>query len=85
MKTILRAAVFSVVTGVGAIAAMQTATAQVGFTLNFGDVAIAYRDGYYDSGHHWHAWRHADDYREYSRQHPDRYHDMRHDEDHGHH
>lgn len=82
MKSIIQVALVSGVLGLGAFAVAMPAVAQVGLTLNFGDVAIGYRDGYWDSHHQWHKWRHDDDYRNYSRAHPDRYRDMRHDEDH---
>ena len=29
----------------------------VGISLNIGDVAIGYTDGYWDHDHHWHKWR----------------------------
>ena len=85
MKTIIQAVLITGAVGIAALAAPPQASAQVGITLNFGDVADAYRDGYWDSHHRWHRWQHANDYRDYSRAHPEHYHDMRHDDhDHGH-
>jgi hypothetical protein len=34
-----------------------TARAEVNITVNPGDVAFGYSDGYWDRDHHWHAWR----------------------------
>lgn len=84
MKSLMQAALVSSVLGLAAFAVAVPAIAQIGLTLNFGDVAIGYRDGYWDGHHHWHHWAHADDYRAYARAHPEHYRDMRHDEDHDH-
>jgi hypothetical protein len=81
MKSILRAAIVSAVAGAAALAVATPVIAQVGLTLNFGDVAIGYRDGYYDGHHVWHHWRHPNDYRDYGRAHPDHYRDYGHDRD----
>jgi hypothetical protein len=40
-------------TAISAPAAAQS----FGFSFNTGDVAFAYRDGYYDRYRNWHAWR----------------------------
>jgi len=50
-------------------------------SIGFGDVAFAYRDGYWDNGHHWHHWRNNRDYQSYRSQHADNYHDWNHDRD----
>ncbi len=34
-------------------------------TIGFGDIAVGYRDGYWDNDHNWHRWRHHRDYRTY--------------------
>lgn len=34
-------------------------------TIGFGDIAVGYRDGFWDSRHQWHRWRHTSDYRTY--------------------
>ena len=34
-------------------------------TIGFGDIAVGYRDGFWDSRHNWHRWRHTNDYRTY--------------------
>jgi hypothetical protein len=83
MKSIVHAALITALLGGSAIATAPPAFAGIGVSLDFGDVAIGYRDGYWDSHHHWHHWRHSDDYRAYGRAHPDSYHDWGHN-DHGH-
>lgn len=50
-------------------------------SLDFGNVAFGYRDGYWDNGHTWHRWgddRHRDSYRNYR---GNRYNDWNHDRD----
>jgi hypothetical protein len=58
------------------------ATAQPSsFSFRFGDIGIAYDDGYYDRSHRWHAWRHARE-RDWYRAHYSRnYRAYRHDRD----
>jgi hypothetical protein len=50
-------------------------------TVGFGNVAIGYRDGYWDNGHRWHHWRHHRDYRVYGGQDGSNYHNWNHDRD----
>ena len=40
------------------LAAVQPAAARtnVGISFDFGNVAVGYRDGYWDHGHRWHRW-----------------------------
>src|SRR5437773_1636326 len=47
--------------------------------VQFGDISMGYRDGYWDNGHRWHHWRHRHDYRGYRDQNGSNYHDMNHD------
>jgi hypothetical protein len=49
--------------------------------IDFGGVAIGYRDGYYDQGHRYHRWAHRDAER-YRAQYHDNYRDMTHSRDH---
>jgi hypothetical protein len=84
MKSIMHAALVSGIVGLSGFAVALPAIAQVGISVDFGDVALGYQDGYWDSHHHWHHWAHPNDYKAYSHAHPEHYRDMRHDEDHGH-
>jgi hypothetical protein len=81
MRSFIRVAALSAVTSLCALAVVPAAVAQVGVSVNFGDVAIGYQDGYYDSHHHWHHWRHDNDWQAYRTAHPDHYRDYRHDRD----
>ncbi|MHB1205277.1 MAG: hypothetical protein ACYCZX_06900 [Rhodospirillaceae bacterium] len=63
----------------GTMAVSAPASAQsFGFSFNTGDVAFAYRDGYWDRYHNWHNWRSAREAREYRRIYRDRYYDSYH-------
>ena len=46
-----------------------------GFSFNTGDVAFAYRDGYYDRYRNWHAWRSPREQYAYRRMYHERYYD----------
>ena len=85
MKSLIRIAAFSAVTGLCALAVVPPALAGVGVSLDFGNVAIGYQDGYYDGHHRWHHWQHPNDYRDYGRAHPEHYRDYGHDRDEHHH
>lgn len=67
-----------------AVIAPAAANAAVGISFNFGDVGIAYSDGYYDSHHHWHHWQ-AGQWDRYRHDHPGHYNNWRHDDHHHHH
>jgi hypothetical protein len=84
MKHAISAALLSAAMGFGVLAAAPPACAQIGISLNFGDVGIAYQDGYWDQAHHWHKWRNNDDWTKYRQAHPENYHDWRHDDPHHH-
>ena len=68
--------------GAGAAATLPAAAQPSGFSFRIGDVAVAYNDGYYDHGHHWHAWRHAREREWYRVNYRHGYHGWRHDRDH---
>ena len=53
-------------------------------SVDFGNVAFAYADGYWDRDHHWHAWRDAREAAEFRREHRDHYYAWHHDRDHDH-
>lgn len=46
-----------------------------------GEIAFAYRDGYWDRGHQWHAWRDEYEATRFRAQNRDHFYDRRHDED----
>ena len=74
MRPSMKVIAAALILGVSAGAA--NAAVRVGF--DFGNVAIGYSDGYYDNGHHWHAWRRQADLRAWQRDHHDSYHGWRH-------
>lgn len=78
MKKIICAALLA---GAAAIMAAPAANA-ASIVFSFGNVSDAYSDGYWDSGHHWHAWR-AGEWNAYRRGHPHA-HNWRHDDTHHH-
>jgi len=57
------------------------AAARSGVTIDFGNVGIGYRDGYYDNGHKYHRWG-RNDARSYRTKYHDNYRDMAHNRDH---
>jgi hypothetical protein len=57
------------------------AAARAGVTIDFGNVGIGYRDGYYDRGHQYHHWG-RNDATAYRTKYHDNYRDMAHNRDH---
>ena len=47
--------------------------ARTDISFNFGDVAFAYNDGYWDNSHRWHKWRNSREQQDYRSQHGDNY------------
>lgn len=56
----------------------------VGISINLGDVAFAYQDGYWDQGHRWHRWRNAHEARDYRARPHNHYHAWNRDRDRDH-
>jgi len=67
-----------------AASAPASARANVGVVLDFGNVAFAYRDGYWDRDHHWHAWRNRDERIRFERDNRGHYYDYNHSHDRNH-
>ncbi len=42
-------------------------------SFDFGNVAYAYQDGYWDNDHRWHRWRNSREHRDYRNEHRDNY------------
>jgi len=57
------------------------AAARTGVTIDFGNVGLGYRDGYYDRGHQYHRWNRRDA-NAYRAQYHENYRDMTHNRDH---
>lgn len=50
-------------------------------SLNFGNIAFGYSDGYWDNSHRWHRWSNANEQRRYQKQRGKHYDNHRHDQD----
>jgi hypothetical protein len=81
MKSIVTAAAICGALVVTTPMLAPAALAEVGISFNIGDVSLAYRDGYWDSHHQWHAWRNDNDWKAFRNAHPDHYRDYAHDRD----
>jgi hypothetical protein len=90
MRNILKSTVIALALAGAALATTGPANAQgygdngrVGVQIDLGNVAVGYRDGYWDRNHHWNRWRHRHDYRFYLAQQGAYYRDWNHDRDGG--
>lgn len=83
LKALLVAGTIALVPMVGGAPAQ--ARAHVGVVLNVGDIAFAYRDGYWDRSHHWHRWRDRNERLRYRAAYASHYYDWNHgrNRDHG--
>ncbi len=72
-KLILAAAVVGAFATVSLTASMPAMAEGFSFSFDTGNVAYAYSDGYWDSGHTWHKWRNAQEAREYRARFSDHY------------
>jgi len=50
-------------------------------SVGFGNIAIGYRDGYWDNGHRWHRWHNEREHRNYRSHYSTGYSDWNHDRD----
>ncbi len=78
LQVILFASAFALVP----LASALPAAAAPAVTVDFGNIAIGYRDGYRDQNHQYHRWAHPQDVRAYRAQHAENYRDMNHNRDH---
>jgi hypothetical protein len=78
MKILLAATILS---GASLFASVPAAAQPTGFSFRFGDVGIAYDDGYYDRSHRFHRWRHNRERDWYRANYRASYRGMRHDRD----
>jgi len=67
--------------GAGVIGTGTAAAQPSSFSFRFGDIGVAYDDGYYDRAHRWHGWRHAREREWYRANYGQRYRAYRHDRD----
>jgi hypothetical protein len=78
---LLTSALLAACLAIPSIAVTAPAVARAGVTIDFGNVGIGYRDGYYDRGHKYHRW-HRNDAAAYRTKYHDNYRDMTHNRDH---
>ena len=78
---LLTSALLAACLAIPSIAVTAPAVARTGVTIDFGNVGIGYRDGYYDRGHKYHSW-HRNDAAAYRTKYHDNYRDMTHNRDH---
>jgi hypothetical protein len=82
MKGILGIATMAIGLACASSAITGTArAAEVGVSLDIGNVAFGYQDGYWDRGHRWHHWRNQREVRYYRQTSGAQYHAWRHDRD----
>jgi hypothetical protein len=81
MKSNIRAALLTSVFALAPLTSSIPSEARTTVAIDFGNVAVGYRDGYRDQRQHYHHWarKDADSYRA---QHSENYRDMNHDRDH---
>ena len=78
MKT-ARISIITALTAIGLAMAAPAMAQGFAFSFDTGNVRMGYSDGYWDNGHHWHAWRNAREAAEFRRMYHDRYEHTRHD------
>ena len=80
MKLVLKATLFASALALLPVAAAAPASARAVVSFDFGNVAIGYRDGYWDNGHRWHRWSERPDFAMLTiiARYHDGYHDMNH-------
>src|ERR1051325_3651324 len=81
MSNRIKTLVIAAVIGATSLAAVAPAMADWSVSFNTGDVAFAYRDGYWDRYHRWHPWRDPDQWRWYRAHYANNYYDWDHERD----
>jgi hypothetical protein len=82
MSNYLRVAIVALaLAGTTLTVASGANAASVRISLNLGDVAYGYNDGYWDKGHQWHPWKQKNDMENYKKSAGNQYHDWKHDRD----
>ena len=57
---------------------VQRPAPRAALTFNFGNVAFAFSDGYWDSSHRWHTWRNQSEMRRYRASQDNHFNNVRH-------
>ncbi len=80
MKSQIQAALLASAFAVLPLASSAPADARAAVAIDFGNVAIGYRDGYRDQKQQYHSWA-PKDAQTFRAQHSENYRDMNHDRD----
>jgi hypothetical protein len=80
MRSQIQAALFASAFALLPLASSVPAQAGATVAIDFGNVAVGYRDGYRDQKQQYHPWAHKDA-ESYRAQHSENYRDMNHDKD----
>jgi hypothetical protein len=78
LKVLLAAGVLC---GAGMASTVPVTAQPSSFSFRFGDIGVAYDDGYYDRSRRWHAWRHERERDWYRANYGHQYRAYRHDRD----
>ena len=81
MKSPIQAALFAASFALLPLASSVPVEARPTVVVDFGNVAVGYRDGYRDQNQQYHRWAHKADAKAYRTQHSENYRDMNHDRD----
>ena len=84
MNRTLSAAILAFALAGATFATAGTASAAntgASITVNLGDIAFGYNDGYWDHSHQWHQWKNQDDLQTYRTASGNQYHDWKHTRD----
>jgi hypothetical protein len=68
-------------TGAAVVTAPPASAAFLRISLNLGDVAFGYQEGYWDRNHRWHNWRNEREAARYRASSGNHYNDWKHDRD----
>lgn len=78
MKLILKATLIASALAILPLSAAVPASARAAVSFNFGNIAVGYRDGYWDNGHRWHRWSNHRDAVHYRAHYQGNYHNTYH-------
>jgi hypothetical protein len=82
MRFHIQAALFASTFALLPLTSSVPSEARATVAIDFGNVAVGYRDGYRDQNQQYHRWAHKTDAKTYRTQHSESYRDMNHDRDH---
>jgi len=81
MNRIIKTALIASALAGAPLLASAPAMAAVDLSVDLGNAAFGYSDGYWDRDHHWHAWRNRQEAEYFRTHYGDHYYAVRHDRD----